>query len=215
MEKLSVCPQTLYKFNSSNELLLETYAIVEKLKWENNSRSINTMGRLPGPIGKKQNIITRNPDFANLHAWFNSCLNQVRLELNYVCEKISVSSSWVNRTATGEWFHRHMHNNSILSGVYYLTEGNARTVFGVDNIWNYDKFTKGLIKLSYENEDTMSILHKHRGTPGELIIFPSVLQHAVEIHRDSGIRYSISFNSFLNGSVGYDEYLSGVKINLE
>jgi uncharacterized protein (TIGR02466 family) len=203
MEKILICPQTIYKFNSGKVLLEHTINEVSRLDWQenlNNYRSVNVSLHKAGK-------------FAKLHEWFEECLSSVKEEVQFACEKLTVTQSWANLTKTGQWHHKHIHQNSIVSGIYYLNDSNSYTLFGLDNIWNYEKSTGGMIKLNYDDYETLSIIHKHKPVKGDLILFPSTLFHAVEQNTSHEERYSISFNSFANGKLGNDQFLS--VLNLE
>ena len=47
---------------------------------------------------------------------------------------------------------------------------------------------------------------------GDLILFPSELEHYVELVKSSSDRISLSFNTFVRGNIGSDELLEGLKL---
>ena len=110
-----------------------------------------------------------------------------------------ITESWVNVTLPGQYHHRHKHSNSILSGVFYvdvLDDIDAITFCKNDyrqidikpkntNIWNTKEWT---IKIR----------------TGDLIIFPSSLEHGVTTldgNHNRKPRVSIAFNTFIKGKI--------------
>lgn len=94
-------------------------------------------------------------------------------------------------------------SNSIISGIFYVTNSNANTWFSTPNIWttfngeNYDN-----LKLNYDISKNR-IIHKQQTIRGDLIIFPSSLYHSVDEHLIAEQdRYSMSFNTFPSGKIG-------------
>jgi len=121
--------------------------------------------------------------------------------------EIHITQSWCNYTKLNEYHHRHNHPNSFLSGVFYLkADKNLDQIYFLKdsyeqiqisptdhNVWNANKLWIGV-------------------ETGDLIIFPSSLSHMVGPVLHSGIRVSISFNTFLKGNLGDFSNSSGLII---
>jgi len=127
-----------------------------------------------------------------------------------------VTQSWFNWTGNKEHHHRHIHTNSIISGVYYV-----RT-FPKDNITFYrETMSPGAemihvghnigVKIKSYNEFTtpsMSLNVKD----GDLLLFPSMQQHGVSKRKDNSVRISLAFNTFIKGDMGNEVWLNELKL---
>lgn len=119
---------------------------------------------------------------------------------------LRITQSWVNYTKKGQFHHKHRHSNSFISGVYYIeTTDDDRIYFHNDripmieilpNLWN-----------SW-NSKTWWIEAKK----GSLVLFPSSLEHNVEVVNTDETRISLSFNTFPIGVMGEEMSLTGLKL---
>jgi len=119
---------------------------------------------------------------------------------------LRITQSWVNYTKKGQFHHKHRHPNSFISGVYYIeTTDDDRIYFHNDrtpmieilpNLWN-----------SW-NSKTWWIEAKK----GSLVLFPSSLEHNVEVVNTDETRISLSFNTFPIGVMGEEMSLTGLKL---
>jgi uncharacterized protein (TIGR02466 family) len=122
-----------------------------------------------------------------------------------------ITQSWLNKTEPSEYHHEHSHPNSIISGVFYIetVEDDKITFFDPNSK------IKKLIKFEIEN------YHMWNSTSwmfpvkdSELILFPSWLNHAVEPNeKATGNRISISFNTFVKGTLGNQKGLTELILN--
>lgn len=122
-----------------------------------------------------------------------------------------ITQSWLNVTKPGEFHHEHSHPNSIISGVFYVeTVEDDKIMF-----FDPNSRVKKLIKFELENYQTWNsaswILPVKNN---ELILFPSWLNHAVEPNEKANAnRISISFNTFVRGTLGNQEGLTELILN--
>ena len=151
-----------------------------------------------------------------LYKWIKKCLMEVKNELNLQCTRMEITQSWANTAEKGDVMWSHTHPNSFMSGILYLTNSNASTIFSMDNIWiNYFNNESHTIKLKYADHDGTLVHHKQKTVEGDLIIFPSNLVHTVDEHSiDDYDRYTISFNSFPAGVIGNMNDLQGLMIEV-
>lgn len=109
---------------------------------------------------------------------------------------LRITQSWVNYTKKGEYHHKHRHPNSFVSGVYYIESTIEDKIF----FYNGDIPT---IKMPPNNWNTWNSESWWFGaTKGQLFLFPSSLEHMVEKVSAESTRISLSFNTFLVGTVG-------------
>lgn len=124
--------------------------------------------------------------------------------------EIYLTQSWLNVSTVGEQHHSHHHPNSFISGTLYIAadkELDAITFSKPD----FSPLRIIPTEFTYYNSPTW---YYNVGT-GDLILFPSTLQHYVtpikeSVHRQE--RISISFNTFLKGTVGSEYLLSELKL---
>ena len=120
---------------------------------------------------------------------------------------LAITQSWVNYTKKGEYHHRHSHQNSLVSGVFYI---------------NSD-IGKDKIKFFHSNYEQLKIFPKDWNTfnseswwfpaaTGDLLLFPSRLEHMVETVISDDTRVSLSFNTFPVGEIGLNARLNELNL---
>jgi uncharacterized protein (TIGR02466 family) len=116
--------------------------------------------------------------------------------------EIYITQSWVNVNNPGDSHHQHTHPNSILSGVFYIDVEEKDSIIFLDSKPNY--FNIDTDNPSYLNS---GIYHLNVFS-GDLVIFPSTLNHYVEKTISSKSRISLSFNTFIRGTIGNTNHLT-------
>ena len=119
-----------------------------------------------------------------------------------------ITQSWLNITNPGGFHHIHSHQNSIISGVFYIsTEENDKITFEDPNYR-----IKQLIKFESKEYNVWNSSSWHvPSIINELILFPSWLEHSVEPNEKATTdRISIAFNTFVRGNLGKPKELSGL-----
>jgi uncharacterized protein (TIGR02466 family) len=121
--------------------------------------------------------------------------------------EIYITQSWLNWTYSNEYHHTHAHPNSIISGVFYI---NADKSF--DNI-TFGKHNYKMIEMypkAYNDYNTDEVDFKVK--TGELLLFPSNLQHRVNTTKGNTSRISLAFNTFVKGNFGNLRALNYLKL---
>jgi len=208
MEKVQILPQTIYKFKCPDQsLITDTLNKLSNENWKSNTYNSRTAnGRLE-----------KSKEYEKLTIWFSDCLNLVKNNLKFQCDELKITQCWANKSGLDQWHHQHVHPNSMVSGIFYLTDSNSKTWFSVRSIWT--SFTGDVyddpFKVQYGNSEELIIIHKQETISGDLIIFPSSLSHSVDQHKiEEFDRYTISFNSFPSGRIGDYGSLSGLEISI-
>jgi uncharacterized protein (TIGR02466 family) len=120
---------------------------------------------------------------------------------------IYITQSWANYTEPGQFHHKHNHPNSIVSGVFYpFADEN------VDKIFFYRFGFPGLKLDATVWNDWNADSWWYPAKTGQLLLFPSWLTHMVPTKEGKETRVSISFNTFLKGSIGSDDALTGLTL---
>tara|TARA_R100001463_G_scaffold42_1_gene210 strand:+ start:4501 stop:5106 length:606 start_codon:yes stop_codon:yes gene_type:complete len=116
--------------------------------------------------------------------------------------ELYITQSWLNYTKENQYHHKHLHSNSIISGVLYFNCNKDSIKFYNSNI---NHTIKPLIKkYNFWNSETLTFPAK----TGELFMFPSSLNHGVDVKKGDNIRISLSFNTFYRGVLGSDTALT-------
>lgn len=121
------------------------------------------------------------------------CIFQTMVEMNVDLSKskITISKMWANVNRPGSYNKSHQHNDSFISGVYYLdVPKDSGNIYFEDprNLWC-------LLQASYTENDSFSRMEvEYEPKDGMIILFPSYLSHRVDINNSNSDRISISFN---------------------
>ena len=177
----------------------------KKIILEDSDKNINPN---EGNTTSENNYVLDKPEFIDLR-------KKIYLEIEYYFKNIINSSndfkpiitqSWLNFTKQKQFHHKHNHPNSIVSGVFYVqTDEDDRITFF--------KNPKDFFGFNLKNNNEFNTSHIYlKVTDGMLILFPSDLFHSVPVKETSGTRVSLSFNTFIKGSVGDKGTLTYLKI---
>ena len=207
METLQILPQKIFKFKCDPSLVKNTLINLKDEEWKDYDEDISQTVDVR---------LNKNPKYSIWYKWIKKCLMEVKNELNLQCTRMEITQSWANTAENGDAMWSHTHPNSFMSGILYLSNSNASTIFSMDNIWiNYFNNNSHTIKLKYEDHDGTLVHHKQKTVEGDLIVFPSNLVHTVDEHSiDDYDRYTISFNSFPAGVIGNMNDLQGLMIEV-
>lgn len=171
---------------------IKTEVDVSKVNWEENTFN---------QISKSRNILSEET-FKELSTEINSKIFEYFYNIMRVSPEVEiyVTSSWLNRTKSGEEHHRHTHPNSILSGVVNL--------YGSTNAGGNLYFLDGEYKtLRYDYVDYNMFNSPSWKFPFEtkvITIFPSSTEHAVDLYYGKEPRITLSFNTFIKGKICSD-----------
>ena len=195
MNKIDVCPQQILSFDAPNDIINDALNNVLNEEWTINS---------PNNYYSKDTFLHKRDEYKYLIKWFDDCLYKVQRQKQYTFRgQFCLTQCWANKTVTNGAHHVHNHPNSLLSGIFYLTDSTP-TVFGEPLKWHLP-----LVQAMNSGQSTTRV------TPvkGRLLIFPSTLMHGTDKSNDNEPRYSMSFNTFIQGELGDEPSLDYVSIN--
>jgi uncharacterized protein (TIGR02466 family) len=142
-------------------------------------------------------FVLDEPELANVREWIKSKIYKFGREIMLSKDELVITQSWINKSGKGESHHEHVHPNSMISGVWYpvineqLPPIQFRSRAQRDISLSNDK---------YNNFNSATFLLPMK--MGELIIFPSNLTHSVPANQSDTERISLSFNTWVKGSLG-------------
>jgi uncharacterized protein (TIGR02466 family) len=118
-----------------------------------------------------------------------------------------ITQSWLNWNEKNQGHHIHRHSNSVLSGVLYIKANRE-----VDTIKFY-KDNNPMIELTPEVVNAYNCKSWwHPVHTGDIFLFPSSLMHGVDVKQEDDLRISLSFNVFVEGTIGDDLELNLLNI---
>jgi uncharacterized protein (TIGR02466 family) len=132
-----------------------------------------------------------------LFSWINKGLAEVT-QLHYSDTiEIKITECWATKTGKFQKHHPHTHPNSIISGIIYLTDNpGANTQFYLPNPWHW---VNSFLRIG---KDGMGVnTAEISPVVGKVIFFPGNLKHDTLPNLTSTTRYTISFNTFMSGTI--------------
>lgn len=156
------------------------------------TRLVGDRSKVPaGGTWQTDQNLHENPVFAPLAQMIvDGCLNALA-DLEIESDDLFITGCWANVNPPGAHHIRHNHPNNFLSGTYYVKAGS-----GGDRI----KFTdprgqmSGLAPPARNRNRLNSNNVMLPVAAGELVVFPSWLDHEVPINRSTEDRISIAYN---------------------
>jgi len=117
-----------------------------------------------------------------------------------------ITQSWLNIIKPGESMHQHSHNNSIISGVFYIsTEEDDKIKFLDPNVKLKEYISFDQTEYNTWNSTTWTYPVENN----LLILFPAWLDHGVTQNLNATRdRISLAFNVFVKGNIGIQGKLS-------
>lgn len=127
---------------------------------------------------------------------FASCLNYNLGEHTY-----DISRIWYNKYTKKQYQEQHNHLPSTFSGIHYLKleEGHTNTIFFNPSKYEYlyEDYARELYDICDSNNMMHSFVYSRWSFPvteGDIIIFPSSIEHAVFPQKIDAERITVSFN---------------------
>ena len=134
--------------------------------------------------------------------YFNKIVSSSNLITPYITQ------SWINYTGPHKYHRRHSHPNSYISGVFYISADPK-----VDKIKFYKRdYERIEVECKKFNQFNAASWYFQIKT-GDVLLFPSSLEHAVEIKKGTNLRISLSFNIFLKGHIGATNKLTRLMLH--
>ena len=195
MEIHDIFPQPVYQSKLERELTKSELNAMDKFR---------PRGPLPKTLRystrqSKEHYVLETKELKNLKEDLNKMV--VDYFEKVVCTSNSIfphiTQSWLNYTESQQFLHRHCHQNSFVSGVFYPSADKK-----------FDKikfFREGYERLQLEHEK-YNLYNSTSWTfpveTGDVVLFPSHLIHEVSHKKGTNLRVSLAFNVFFKGQLG-------------
>ena len=169
---------------------------------------INGLKRRPntGNETSADNYIFKHKELKRVSDLIDKVINEYYKEVYSPANdvRLYVTQSWANYSKTGTYHHRHHHPNSIVSGVLYVNAINE-----LDRIYFYNNNKEPMLKVPVKEWNAWNSLSWWLPVAtNNIVLFPSTLEHMVENVINTDERVSISFNTFVIGTVGDNKELT-------
>jgi len=191
-------PEPVYSSKLDRAITKKELQTIAKYKKETNSNA--------GNITSSENYVLENKAFNNLkkdlHTKVMDFFDKVICTDNLITPYIT--QSWINYTKSDQFHHKHDHQNSLVSGIFYISADKK-----VDSVTFYKVPLDDKIKL---NINKYNIFNSSSCTfpveTGDIFLFRSSLVHGVGKKKGNNIRISLSFNVFFKGTIGNKKELT-------
>lgn len=172
---------------------------------------------LYGNSGKRslnENILLEEY-FSDLKYQIEYALNVFLFDiLNFTQGKIKHTGSWINLHAPGDYAPKHNHTNSFYSGVFYLdVPENSGKIWFIKSTTHCTYTTPTIDPTITEFNIQNSNEWGFDPESNDLLLFPSHLDHSVDVNESNSNRYSLAFNYFLHGTLGGDTGHLNLQVN--
>ena len=150
------------------------------------------------------NVLENN--FKFLFDPIDEIVSEVMSQMEF--KEYKIFTSWMSKTTMG-YRHGldHSHGNSFFSGVLYLTDKASPILFRHPLPWRHQ------VKFGDKNDGLLtSNQYVMFPKKGDIVLFPSFVQHLIMPHKDPLIRYSIAFNIHPTGQYGTKDNTINVSI---
>lgn len=125
--------------------------------------------------------------------------------------KFNIENSWVNKYLKNDSSPEHFHGNSLISGVYYIeVDENTGPISFFKDKTHYNLWTETIrVDFKYQDKDSNRSSNFYNSQSvqfypqkGDIVLFPSLLNHDVAPNESDTVRYSLAFNVFPRGTAG-------------
>ena len=156
----------------------------------------------------KDFYILDNKPLRNIKTFFQKSIMDYIHKVHNPSYKIrcKFTQSWINFSEANQGHHYHTHPNSFISGVFYVQSDKAAPI----NFHNVNP-----ILLEIATKEHTPFTNGVRSFPSEekiLYLFPSYLPHSVPSNTSEQTRISISFNTFIMGTIGEKRGLTELEL---
>jgi len=189
MKQIEIFPQIICSFDFGSH-----FSETEKKFFASFGKNVtNELGG--NHLSYEKNILNYS-EIRHIKNFIDSCLQQYVSNIIQPKNDISlyVTESWLSFTNKNERHHGHYHYNSLISGVFYINTVKNDTITFID-----DK-KRMLVFDGYENRYNCQRYNLPVNT-GQLILFPSELEHETNEHHEDKTRISLAFNTFVKGNI--------------
>jgi uncharacterized protein (TIGR02466 family) len=196
MEKIDAISVPFYKFTAEDTLVKEIQEEMKTIEFVSEQTYEN-------------GYVYHNYYNKNLFEFFDKSIKEFKKVYFHDDVEFPIVDCWVNKYGRMNKLNRHMHSNSIICGLYYVTthiERQAATIFEFDNPWVFVKPIMNSFNMSVNEDPAQPLTGEIMPVAGTLILFPPALYHYMKpITKFKEFRYTIAFNTFASGDISMNK----------
>lgn len=200
MNILTLFPTAVGKFTLDRELTKQELEYIEKAERRPNQGNQTSV----------KNYVLKDKPLKKLNDFLLDSTNKYFSEVYRPKDnvKIYITQSWLNYTEKNQYHHKHAHPNSFISGVFYASGDVTKDKIHFYGNESYKQIKVEPTDYNLYNSESWWL---EAGT-GILYLFPSSLTHMVTTLDHEQTRVSLSFNTFLKGTIGENHNLTELLI---
>ena len=111
-----------------------------------------------------------------------------------------ITTSWYTKSSPGNFGEFHNHGNNFYSGIYYIDTNKDS---GDIEFCDFSTSTFDLQPKEYTIDNSKA--WQFNPINDMIIFFPSQLHHTIKLNKSNTDRYSLAFNIFPVGKIGYSD----------
>jgi uncharacterized protein (TIGR02466 family) len=196
-------PSALYISNLERNLTQEEKEFISS----NKNKVYKNQG---GNSTSQDTYILKNEKMKNLKKNLEDRVNDYFEKIICTTDAVKpyITQSWLNFNNINEYHHQHYHENSLISGVFYVQclenedsikfLKNKPNIIEFTNFKNYNLYNSGQWEISIR--------------PGLIVLFPSSITHKVDLNKNNHTRISLAFNVFVTGTLGDKARLTQLEV---
>jgi uncharacterized protein (TIGR02466 family) len=156
-------------------------------------------------VSKSKNVLENNK---NLKDFILDLVVQYAKNCLGINKRMRITQSWISKQSSNTSLFPHRHQNSIISGVYYLNKGvnQSGLKFYKDNDLR-EKYIDWFDETHTDNEHNYQS-YTINAKESSLLLFPSHLKHGVTENQYNENRLSLAFNTWFDEKIGSEENLN-------
>jgi uncharacterized protein (TIGR02466 family) len=194
MKEFLIGNANCYEFQATDQLVDSVLANIENSNVEYKKISLNqnnspTMGYIKNEYGYTSFY------HQELYSFLDECLKEVA-EKNFNNFSLKIVDLWTTKSKFGQSSQSHFHTMSIFSGLLYLSDCDRSETEFTMNTRLYDNWKFFIHENFIKNKEQT---YRVKPKKGKIIIWPSDIKHKITPHSTKDDRYTIAFNTFLEG----------------
>ena len=174
------------------------------LDFENIDSSVyDVFDRTDNMLSKNQNILLE-PEFAEIKHHVDTAMKDYTYNVLQIDPelKLKLVCSWAVVGGPNSMTPKHIHQNSIFSGVFYIKSPENAGNLLLSHPLSIPTCVSSTIRpLFKENNIFNSKIFAHKPNDCDIIIFPSHVEHEVTRNMSGELRCCIAFNYFVEGTI--------------
>lgn len=198
MKIIDIFPTPLGYYELGRQFSETELSFIDKQNWEEHL----------GNYGSTATNLLDAEEFTDLRLFVEKSLN------DYLTKTISpvddnefyITQSWANVTQPGQHHHPHKHQNSLISGVLYISAEDGKD--GI--LFSNEKYNR--IELAHKETTEYNSAKFVYVKTGDLLLFPSETEHLVQQTISNFNRISVAFNTFVKGDLGHKHLYCGLNL---